>query len=76
MWSFDFPLLFYLLNFIPFEEEKMSFNNSLSAIISFIIIYLVGGVAAYAIVFPSKFIKGIFDFIEKILDRIENKKVR
>ncbi len=54
----------------------MSFNNSLSAIISFIIIYLVGGVAAYAIVFPSKFIKGIFDFIEKILDRIENKKVR
>lgn len=34
------------------------------------------GAAAYAIVSPSKFIKGIFDFIEKILDRIENKKVR
>ena len=64
------------LEFHTFRGEKMSFNNSLSAIISFIIIYLVGGVAAYAIVFPSKFIKGIFGFIEKILDRIENKKVK
>lgn len=54
MWSFDFPLLFYLLNFIPFEEEKMSIIDFLKVVLCVIIACIPGTYMAFLILTYSE----------------------
>lgn len=54
MWSFDFPLLFYLLNFIPFEEEKMSIIDFLKVVLCVIIACIPGTYMAFSVLIYSE----------------------